>query len=154
MRSAAYEKAIKQCDPGISVLSIPCTLFVPIVEEGLEDDRIAELMAKRYLEAVKGSDIDTLVMGCTHYPILERTIRQVVGKRVTIVNTGRETAKDVLAALEKEGVVNHAGRGGSQYFVTDSPDTFKEVGSRFLGEEIKQITFLKSLDYKDFLPSS
>ena len=154
VRSAAYEKAIRKYDPRISVLSIPCPLFVPIVEEGLEDDRVAELMARKYLEAIKGSDIDTLVMGCTHYPILERTIRQVVGKGVAIVNTGRETAKDVAAALEKEGVINHGGRGGSRFFVTDSPDTFKEVGSRFLGEEIKHITFLKSLDYKDFLLSS
>jgi glutamate racemase len=93
-------------------------------------------------------------MGCTHYPILERVIRKTVGKDVAVINTGRETAKDVVRTLEEKGILNESGRGGSEYFVTDSPDTFKEMGSRFLGEDMGRIRFLKSLDYKDFLLSS
>ncbi len=154
VRSGAYEKAITKYDPQVSVLSAPCPLFVPIAEEGLENDRIAELISKRYLLDIKKSGIDTLVMGCTHYPILEGAITKVMGKNVTVVNTGKETAKDVKKTLEARGIINDSGRGGSEYFVTDSPDTFKEIGSRFLGEEITRIKFLKSLDFKEFLLSS
>jgi glutamate racemase len=154
IRSSAYEKAITRHDPSITVISKPCPLFVPIVEEGLEDDKVAELMATRYLADMKAARVDTLVMGCTHYPILEGQIRKVMGKGVTIVDTGRETAKDVRLTLEKKGILNHSGKGGSEYFVTDSPGTFKEIGGRFLGVEIERIKFLKSLDYKDFLLSS
>ena len=154
VRSSAYEKAIVRHDSSVSVFSKACPLFVPIVEEGLEDDKVAELMAARYLADMKAARVDTLVMGCTHYPILETRIRKVMGKGVNIINTGRETAKDVVRTLEKKGILNLSGKGGSEYFVTDSPGTFKEIGGRFLGVEIERIKFLKSLDYKDFLLSS
>jgi glutamate racemase len=154
INSMAYGKAVKKIDSEIDVLAKPCPLFVPIVEEGLENDKVAFLMAERYLNDFQHSGIDTLVMGCTHYPILEHVIKRVVGKDITIVNTGRETAKEVQHTLEKKGILNDTGKGGCEYFVTDSPDTFKEIGGRFLGEEITQIKFLKSLDYKDFLLSS
>jgi glutamate racemase len=154
VRSGAYEKAIMAHDPAVTVVSRACPLFVPIAEEGLEDDRVAEIMTKRYLEDIKGSDIDTLVMGCTHYPILVNTIRKVMGKGVSVINTGRETAKDVKKTLEEKGLLRDSGKGGADYFVTDSPDTFKEMGSRFLGEDIGRITFLKSLDFNDFLLST
>ena len=77
-----------------------------------------------------------------------------MGKSVSIINTGKETAKVVTKTLEKKGMLNDSGKGGCEYFVTDSPDTFKEIGGRFLGEDINSIKFLKSLDYKDFLLSS
>jgi len=154
INSMAYGKAINKIDPEIEVLAKPCPLFVPIVEEGLENDKVAFLMAERYLNDFQYSGIDTLVMGCTHYPILEHVIKRVMGKDITIVNTGRETAKEVQYTLEAKAIFNDAGKGGCEYFVTDSPDTFKEIGGRFLGEEITHIKFLKSLDYKDFLLSS
>lgn len=153
IRSGAYEKAIKKHDPTIEVLSKPCPLFVPIVEEGLENDDVAFLMAEKYLKEFKNSGIDTLVMGCTHYPVMEHVIKKVMGKGVSIVHTGRETAKDVKEALETKGIINDRGRGGCEYFVTDSPDALKEIGGRFLGEEITKVKLLKSLDYKDFLLS-
>jgi glutamate racemase len=153
-RSMAYEKAIRKLDAEIEVISTACPLFVPIVEEGLENDKIARLMAEKYLEAFKHSGIDVLVMGCTHYPILEPVIARVMGKGVSIINTGKETAKAAIRTLEKKNLINRSGKGGCEYFVTDSPDTFKEIGGRFLGEDINSIKFLKSLDYKDYLLSS
>ncbi len=152
--SMAYVKAMKRLDPDIEVLSKACPLFVPIAEEGLEGDRIALLTAEKYLDEFKKSSVDTLVMGCTHYPILENTIRTAMGNGVNIINTGIETAIEVKAMLEQKRLANDSGRGGAEYFVTDSPDSFREVGSRFLGEDIKRIKFLKSLDYKDYLISS
>lgn len=154
INSMAYGKTIKKLDPEIDVFAKACPLFVPIVEEGLENDKITLLMAEKYLNDFKHSGIDTLVMGCTHYPILERVIKKVMGRGVTIINTGRETAKEVKNTLETKAIFNNTGRGGCSYFVTDSPDTFKEIGGRFLGEEITHIKFLKSLDYNDFLLSS
>jgi glutamate racemase len=93
-------------------------------------------------------------MGCTHYPVLERVIASTVGKGVSIINTGKETAKTVEKTLRQKRMISDSGRGGCEYFVTDSPDTFKEIGGRFLEEELKDIKFVKSLDYKDFLLSS
>ncbi len=154
IKSGAYEKAIKKCNPHISVVSKPCPLFVPIVEEGLEEHPIARLTTEMYLRDLVDTGIDALVMGCTHYPILEGIIRKVMGDNVAIINTGRETAKDVKKTLEEEGIASTTGHGGCDYFVTDSPESFKEIGSRFLGEDITHIKFIKSLDYKDFLLSA
>jgi len=154
IRSMAYERAIKRLDPGIEVISMSCPLFVPIVEEGLEHDEVAGIMARRYLKDLSESGIDVLVMGCTHYPVLEDVIQDVMGDSVTIVHTGRETAKAVMETLEKDDILNSQGKGGCEYFVTDSPELFTEVGGRFLGEPLRRVTFLKNLDYKDFLLST
>jgi glutamate racemase len=154
INSMAYEKAIKKIDPEIEVMAKSCPLFVPIVEEGLENDDVAFLMAEKYLDNFQHSGVDVLVMGCTHYPILEHVIKKIMGKDITIINTGCETAKEVMHTLETNNIVNDAGKGGCDYFVTDSPDTFKEIGGRFLGEKISHIKYLKSLDYNDFLLSS
>lgn len=154
IKSEAYERAIRKHNAAVEASSKACPLFVPIVEEGLEKDEIAFLMAQKYLGSLKDADIDVLILGCTHYPILEDVIRNIMGTGVSIVNTGRETAKEVKKTLEREGIIHDEGIGYCEYFVTDSPETFREMGSRFLGEEIADITFLKSLDYKDFLLSS
>ncbi len=154
IKSGAYEKSITRLDPRIQVFSKPCPLFVPIAEEGLENDEVARLMAKKYLKDLIRSDIDTLVMGCTHYPILEKVIQDVAGKRVTIVNAGRETAKEIKNVLERRKLLNDKGKGGCEYFVTDSPETFEEIGNRILKEPLTKVKSLKNLDYKDYLLSS
>jgi glutamate racemase len=81
-------------------------------------------------------------------------INEVMGDGVTIVHTGRETAKAVKETLENNNILNKKGKGGCEYFVTDSPELFKEVGGRFLEEPLRHVTFLKNLDYKDFLLST
>lgn len=154
VKSMAYVKAIRRLDPDVEVLSKACPLFVPIAEEGLEGDKIAYFVAEKYLNELKMSSIDTLVMGCTHYPILKGVIGTFMGDDVTIVDTGRETAREVKKTLEQKKIINNVGKGGAEYFVTDSPESFQEVGSRFLGEDITRIKFLKSLEYKDYLLSS
>mgnify|MGYP003463991536 FL=1 len=146
--SMAYVNAMKRLDPDIEVFSKPCPLFVPIAEEGLENDKVAIFMAEKYLEELKACGIDTLVLGCTHYPLLEWAIKTIMGDGITIINTGIETAKEVQKTLDKKRILNDSGKRISEYFVTDSPETFKEIGTRFLGEEIKGINFLKSLVFK------
>ncbi len=154
IKSMAYERSIKKISPRAVVISRSCPLFVPIVEEGLEDDEVAHLMAEKYLKDLKRSDIDVLVMGCTHYPALEKVIKKVMGKGVTIVHTGRETAKEVKNTLEKKRLLSDKPKGGCEYFVTDAPGAFEEIGGRLLGERLARVKSLKNLDFKDFLLSS
>lgn len=146
IRSDAYRKAIKRLDPSIEVISKACPLFVPVVEEGLEDDEIARVVVRKYLEDFRGSGIDVLVLGCTHYPILERQIRELLGDEIYIVNTGKETSRQVAEVLDKQNDARTTGRGGCAYFVTDAPDKLSDLGSRVLGEPLKRVRLVKSLD--------
>jgi glutamate racemase len=154
VKSTAYDRAVGKIDRHLQVLSQACPLFVPIVEEGWEDTEVAHLVVRKYLSPFHSSGIDVLIMGCTHYPILQRTIREELGSDVFIVNTGRETATEVQELLGARGLLRDAGRGRCSYFVTDSPDSFSEVGSRFLSEPISNVKLVKNLDLKDFLPST
>ena len=137
--SRAYERTIRRLDPSAEVISRACPLFVPIVEEGLEADAIARLAVDKYLNDLRRLSIDVLVMGCTHYPILEPRIRELLGDAVYIVNTGKETAGEVREVLEKHGCLRTSGRGGCDYFVTDAPDKLSDLGSRVLGEPLKKV---------------
>jgi glutamate racemase len=154
IKSMAYERAVRRIDRHAQVLSQACPLFVPVVEEGWEDSEVARLIVRKYLSPFRNSGIDVLVMGCTHYPILQRTIRKEIGPDVFIVNTGRETAMQVQDLLSTRGLLKDSGRGTNTYFVTDSPETFSELGSRFLGESIRGVKLVKDLDLKNFPPSA
>lgn len=154
IKSGAYVRSIQKIDPRIRVLSKACPLFVPIAEEGMENDEVAYLVAEKYLRDLRRSHIDTLVMGCTHYPILEKVIKKVMGPQVSMVNAGRETAKEVKSILETKKMLNGKGRGGCEYYVTDAPESFREIGSRILKEPLTSVRSLKNLDYKDYLLSS
>jgi glutamate racemase len=146
IRSEAYPKAIRRLDPAVEVISRACPLFVPVVEEGLEEDEIARVTVKKYLTDFCDSGIDVLVMGCTHYPILERQIRELLGDHVYIVNTGRETSREVEEVLNKRNDARESGKGACEYFVTDSPDKLCDLGARVLGEPLKRVRLVKNLD--------
>ena len=154
VKSMAYDRSIKRLSPDIEVFSRACPLFVPIVEEGLEHDEIARLTAEKYLGDLRGSGIDVIVMGCTHYPVLEDVIRQTMGNRIKIVHSGKETAKEAWTILNERNLLNRRGRGKREYFVTDTPESFHEIGGRILGEALTHVKSLKSLDYQDLLFSS
>jgi glutamate racemase len=154
VKSMAYDRSIRKINPGIEVFSRACPLFVPIVEEGLEHDEIATLTAEKYLGGLRGTGIDVVVMGCTHYPVLEDVIRQTLGGGTMIVHSGKETAKEAWAILNEKNLFNRRGRGKCEYFVTDTPESFHEIGGRILGETLTHVRSLKSLDYQDILFSS
>ncbi len=156
VRSMAYERAIRRANSGIQVISTACPLFVPLVEEGWEDDEVARLVVSRYLQTFRDSGVDVLIMGCTHYPALQRLIREELGSGVFMVNTGRETAGELRQLLEGRGLLRHSGRrrGDCTYCVTDSPESFSEIGSRILGEPISNVKLVKNLDLKDVLLSA
>ncbi|HZJ58362.1 MAG TPA: glutamate racemase [Clostridia bacterium] len=138
IRSGAYEKAISRLDPRIRVFTNPCSLFVPIVEEGWSNSKIALLTAERYLDSMRCNDIDTLLLGCTHYPLLEDTIGKVMGPDVTLINPACGTALEVGRILKDRGLLSEDGTEAQyDFYVSDLGEKFEELGGRFLGREIK-----------------
>ena len=137
--SGAYTRSIKAADNSIEVYGLPCPLFVPLVEEGLTDDEITFMIAQRYLKDMKGRGIDTLVLGCTHYPLLKGIIGRVMGDSTVLIDSAVETVREV-----EEVMGRHDSRGDSEtssraFYVTDGPEKFRRVGERFLGEKIGEI---------------
>jgi len=133
--SGAYEKSIKRLAPDVTVYSLACPLFVPLAEEGWTDNDVAALVAEKYLSPFRGKGIDTLVLGCTHYPLLKAVISRAVGPEITLIDSATETAKevaDVLKKLKWEG--DGKGEGLRKYYVTDTPARFEKIGKRFLDD--------------------
>lgn len=139
INSGSYLRAIKAFDPEIEVLSLSCPLFVPIVEEGWLEGEVPLLTASRYLGGFRDRGIDTLVLGCTHYPLLKPVISRVMDG-VSLIDSATETANEVRHILGQEGLERASeGRPLMEFHVTDSPERFKTVGERFLGQAIEGI---------------
>lgn len=136
VQSGAYTQALKRLDAGVEVYSRACPLFVPLVEEGWLDNEVVEKTVESYLAGFKRSGIDTLILGCTHYPLLKKAIRRFMGREVRLVDSAEETANRVAALLKEKSLEREKGRGGASFFVTDVPDRFIKVGRRFLGEKV------------------
>ena len=140
IHSRAYEAAIHRIDPTISVFSHHCPLFVPLVEEGWLDGSICRDVAQRYLEPLKRQRIDTLILGCTHYPLLSSTIQQVLGPDVALVDSAKQTAIEVRGVLTgTDTLCEVRARPRHRFFVTDEPSHFNLVGHRFLGQVIGSV---------------
>lgn len=136
--SGAYVKSIHQIFPQAQVYSKACPLFVPLVEEGKISGPVTEAVAREYLKPLLKAKIDTLVLGCTHYPLLKKTLAKVAGKKVRIVDSAEETARSLHRNLEIHGVGMN-GSGGERYYVSDLSRKFKEHAQRFLGRHIPKV---------------
>jgi glutamate racemase len=146
IRSSAYSRAIKKINPDISVLARPCPLFVPLAEEGWTDNDVAQMATQLYLAELRDAKVDTLVLGCTHYPLLKKMIADFMGPEVTLVDSAEETARTVAAILrEKKLLRPPAEQGNHHYYVTDVPAGFVSVGNRFLGNKLGDV-YQVSLD--------
>ncbi len=140
VRSNAYTNAIRQIDPGIQVFGQPCPLFVPLAEEGWISHPATELIAREYLFPLTLEKIDTLILGCTHYPLLRDVIDKVLHKSVTLIDSGEATAAAAVRVLEEHSMLNRSTlRPNIQFFVSDIPHTFTEVGERFLGQKLGRV---------------
>lgn len=137
IRSGSYEKTLKQMDARYEITARACPLFVPLVENGFfgEHNQVSELVIAQYLEEVKAAGVDTLILGCTHYPLLAPMIGRYMGEEVTLIDVGRETAdatRDALAALD---LLAEPGRvGKAAYYVSDTADSFAANADIFLGQ--------------------
>jgi glutamate racemase len=135
--SGAYTRALRALRPDLEIYTRPCPLFVPLAEEGWVEGAIPERVAETYLASLTRSGIDTLVLGCTHYPLLKPVIAQVMGAGVTLVDSAEETAREVASVLAARGLARAAGPGATSFFVTDVPERFIRIGQRFLGARLE-----------------
>ncbi|MBI3782607.1 MAG: glutamate racemase [Deltaproteobacteria bacterium] len=135
--SGAYTRALKQLDPKLEIYTRACPLFVPLAEEGWVDNDVARSTASSYLTSLKRSGIDTLVLGCTHYPLLANVIAEVMGPNVKLVDSAKTTAAAVRETLLHEGLARRSGSGSVSFFVTDVPDRFVKAGGHFMGQRVE-----------------
>ena len=147
VESRAYERAITQLREGTSVISKACPLFVPMVEEGRLEGRVLELLAEEYIGSIVPLGIDTLVLGCTHYPPLTSVIQAVTGPGVTIVDSARETARVVKTVLEEHDLLSTGGDGATHYYASDNPERFRRLAAVFLGATARGVTLVEPEDF-------
>jgi glutamate racemase len=136
VRSDAYGRALRELVPGIEVTSHACPLLVPLVEEGWHDDPITEEVARRYLAPLLAAGIDTLVLGCTHYPLLRGLLARVAGDGVELVDSAESTAEEVARGLAEAGLAGPPGaEPRHQLFLTDTSENFGSFARRILGDD-------------------
>ncbi len=139
IRSQSYPKAILRHMPQAQVSSRACPLFVPLVEEGWIDHEVTEQVARIYLEEGLAS-IDTLILGCTHYPLLKTVLQRVLGEDVCLVDSAEETAQALAGLLEAQGLLNRKGpESVRRYFSTDAPEKMRDMAQRFLGHAVESV---------------
>jgi len=138
--SGAYERAIQAIDPGIAVLSQPCPLLVPLIEEGMFDHSVTIEMLHHYLDPLIAERIDTLVLGCTHYPLLKKTISDMIGEDIVLVDSAENCAAQVLEVLRETRLENRAERPGNlEVALTDSSNPFFKTADRVLELNISRV---------------
>lgn len=140
VRSSMYEKIIQGIEPDVSVVAKACPLFVPLVEEGFKKHHVTDEIIDYYLASLKDSDIDALILGCTHYPLLRSKIREYVGEKITLVNPAYETAMDLKALLQANDMENpdiEGDHGSYSFYVSDAADKFKQFANSILPYDIE-----------------
>lgn len=138
--SNTYTNTIRQIDSSIETFSRACPLFVPLAEEGFIEHPATELIAKEYLFDLKLKKIDTLILGCTHYPILSKIIQKVIGDNVNLIDSGECAAHQVKKVLEETGLKNPSKlKANLEFYVSDLPHKFTEIGERFLGKKMGKV---------------
>lgn len=141
VKSGKHAEYIKRLLPDADVKAYACTLFVPLVEEGWysADDAVVLETVRRYLQPVISFGADTVILGCTHYPVLTEAIAKVLGEGVTLINAGTATSCAVLRYLEENSLLNETETEGEhRFYVSDKPDSFRSIASVLLGEEIDE----------------
>jgi glutamate racemase len=148
--SGAYERAIRQIAPNAHIMARACPLFVPLVEEGWLDTDATRLIAREYLAPMKAAHVDTLVLGCTHYPLLKPLLADMLGPDVALIDSAQETAAEAARVLESRGLLAPSGGEGwrrsaapaHRFVASDAPDHFLRLGQRFLGSAIECVETL------------
>ena len=149
INSNSYTLQIKKRLAEAKVYGQACPLLVPLVEEGWLEDDVTIMTLKKYLPEMITEKIDTLILGCTHYPLLENTIQKIMGEQVRLIDSGKETAKAVKKVLIETSLLNQSEKSGpDKFFVSDIPMKFEEIGSRFLGKTLDNV---ERVDFERFL---
>lgn len=138
IKSREYEKQIAEYDKNMQVYTKACPMFVPLVENGYFDSEVTRLIVEEYLEEIRAQGVDTLILGCTHYPLLEKVIGEYMGDGVTLINSGAQVAKYLKKKLNNEDMLHDERVDDHQYsyYVSDDISSFEELGGIFLEREI------------------
>jgi glutamate racemase len=143
IKSRAYEKEIKKLLPDANVTAQACALFAPLVEEGWLDSEVTRAVARNYLASIVSAEVDTLVLGCTHYPLMKTVIGNVVGREVRLIDSAHETAREVAQVLRAKGLeMDTPDSARYRFIASDAPDTFLALGQVFLGSPIDRVETL------------
>jgi glutamate racemase len=138
--NSAYSKRLKSYDDSLEIFEKACPLFVPLAEEGWIHHEATYKIAEEYLSELREKEIDTLILGCTHYPLLSDVIQEVIGKGVKLIDSGVASAEVVKEELKKGNLLSNSKvKGKSEFYVSDIPAKFKEIAELFLGEPINDI---------------
>lgn len=144
IESGAYQAAIRHLAPQAMILPLACPLFVPLVEEQWIEHPATVLIVQEYLRPLKNQQIDTLLLGCTHYPLLSSLIQAEVGKNIRIVDSASTCALQVQSILKDKDLLSASLDGQHQYFVTDDPEKFRSLGERLFGQQLEKVELLSS----------
>jgi glutamate racemase len=145
IQSEAYDIEIKHLNPDLKVFSQSCPLLVPLIEEHDHNKPEATMILKKYLRPLKSKNIDTLILGCTHYPLMYKKFQRIMGKQVNILNSGEIVADSLVDYFKRHPEIEKLliKKGTKKFFTTDCPDRFKEFGNHELGLNIKEVTTVK-----------
>ena len=148
IKSETYTKVIRSLKADAEVVGKPCPLFVPLVEEGFAKHRITEEVIDIYLADMKKTDIDTMILGCTHYPLLRSRIMEYFGEKVHIVNPAYETAMDLKAILKERNIANHSGEPGTyDFYVSDAAEKFTRFADSILPYDVTKTKQINIEEY-------
>lgn len=141
IESGEYQKKLLAADNSVKIYSQPCPLFVPMVEMGFTKGKVTEEIAKEYLKKIKSNNVDTLVLACTHYPLLEKTIKKVMGPKVKIINPAKIVAQKIKKYLEdNKALANEIKKGSDhQFYFSDSPYNLEKISRLALSKKINPI---------------
>ena len=149
IRSSSYRKKVLQSSNKAQVISQACPLFVSLVEEGWIEDEATILIARRYLQTMIENHVDTLILGCTHYPLLKNTIQKVLGDNVRLIDSGVETAITVAKILEEKRMLANPDQiAKNKFYLSDMPYKFQEIAERFLERTIPHV---ETVNFEQFL---
>ncbi len=138
INSGSYEKMLKHLSADAEIYTRACPMFVPLVENGYLNSEATNIIAREYLLPLKEKGVDTLILGCTHYPLLYETISAIMGSEVTLIDSGSVTADEVKEKMKVADMLNESGRPGlNRYYVTDAVSQFETLGSVFLEKKIE-----------------
>lgn len=141
IKSGTYEMEIKQLDSKVKVTAVACPLFVPFVEEGWFSGEVVLSVARKYLKPLKDAGVDTVILGCTHYPLLKPVIQEVLGKQVILIDSAKQVAFEIKKILANEDLFNRGKgvAGKHKFYVSDNPEWFSSLAKRFMGKKLMNV---------------
>ena len=146
IKSRSYEIQIKHLQPKAKVTAVACPLFVPFAEEGWLNGAVVKEVVRTYLGPLKKAGVDTVILGCTHYPLLKPVIKEAMGKNITLIDSAKQVAIEVKKILSNEGMLNEGRRKANhQFYVSDNPEWFSGLAQRFLGRPVKKASKVNSV---------